>query len=335
MPAPLPSDRPVRWGILATGKISATLVDEIRRTPDCEIVAVGSRTGEAARRFAAAHGIATAHGSYEALIEDDSVDVVYVGASHSAHWSAARHCIEVGRPVLCEKPLTVDASQTEELVRRARAADVFLMEAMWMRCRPGFAELSAVLSSGDIGEVRQVRAALGFVAAEEQGNRLLDPDQAGGALLDTGVYPITLAYATLGQPGEIRALGHLEGGVDRSAVVAMSWPTGATAALAASLEAEIDTSAVLAGTEGRIEITAPFHEIGAFTVVAEGRPPRRVVPPAAGRGYVHEIAEVVRCLREGLGESPLVPLDESIEIMRILDECRRQIGLTYPDAAFR
>ena len=335
MPAPLPADRPVRWGILATGKISATLVDEIRLTPDCEVVAVGSRSEESARRFAAAHGIATAHGSYDALIEDDAVDVVYVGASHAAHFAAVRHCIEVGRPVLCEKPLTVEAAQTEELVRAARAADVFFMEAMWMRCRPGFAELAAVLSSGEIGEVRHLQAALGFVATAEHSHRLLDPNQAGGALLDVGIYPITLAFATLGEPGEIRALAHLEGGVDRSVVVAMSWPTGATAVLTGTFEADIDTSAVFSGSKGRVEVAAAFQEIGAFTVVAEGRPSRRVVPPAEGRGYVHEIAEVVRCLRAGLTESPLVPLDESIAIMRILDECRRQIGLTYPDAAYR
>lgn len=335
MPAPLPSDRPVRWGILATGRISATLVDEIRLTPDCEVVAVGSRKEESARQFAATHGIATAYGSYDALIEDDVVDVVYVGASHSAHFGAVRHCIEVGRPVLCEKPLTVDAAQTEELVRAARAADVFFMEAMWMRCRPGFAELTAVLSSGEIGEVRHLQAALGFVATEEHGHRLFDPNQAGGALLDVGVYPITLAFATLGEPDEIRALAHLEGGVDRSVVMAMTWPTGATAVLTGTLEADVNTAAVFSGTKGRVEVTEAFQEIGAFTVAVEGRPSRRVVPPAEGRGYVHEIAEVVRCLRAGLTESPLVPLDESIAIMRILDECRRQIGLTYPDAAYR
>jgi predicted dehydrogenase len=331
----LPPDRPVRWGILATGQISALLVDEIRRTPDCEVVAVGSRSEEAARRFAAAHGVATAHGSYDALIENDEVDVVYVGASHNAHYAAVRHCVEVGRAVLCEKPLTVDASQTEELVRLARAADVFFMEAMWMRCRPGFAELSRVLASGEIGEVRQLRAALGFAVTEEHSTRFFDPNQAGGALLDVGVYPVTLAFAALGPPGEVRALGHVREGVDRSVVVAMSWPSGATALLAGCLEAEIDTSAVFAGTRGRVEITAPFHEIGALRVVGENRPARRVVPPAEGLGYVHEIAEVVRCLRSGLGESPLVPLDESIAIMRILDECRRQIGLTYPEAAYR
>jgi predicted dehydrogenase len=335
MPAPLPPDRPVRWGILATGWISTTLVDEIRRTPDCEVVAVGSRTEESARRFATAHGIATAHSSYDALIEDDHVDVVYVGASHVAHFPAVRHCLEVGRPVLCEKPFTVDAAQTEELVRRARVADVFLMEAMWMRCQPGFAELAAVLSSGEIGEVRHLRAALGFVTPAERADRLLDPDQAGGALLDVGVYPISLAVATLGPPVEIRALGHLEGGVDRNVVVAMAYPNGATAALAGTFEAEIDASAVFAGTAGRVVIDEPMNEIRAFTVSGAGRPSRRVVPAFEGRGYVHEIAEVVRCLRAGLGESPLVPLDDSIAVMRILDECRRQIGLTYPDAAYR
>ncbi|MGA9076922.1 MAG: Gfo/Idh/MocA family oxidoreductase [Acidimicrobiales bacterium] len=335
MPAPLPSDRPVRWGILATGKISATLVDEIRRSPDCEIVAVGSRNEDSARRFAAAHGIATTYGSYDALIEDEGVDVVYVGASHGAHYAAVRHCIEVGRAVLCEKPFTVDASQTEELVRLARAADVFVMEAMWMRCRPGFADLAAVLASGEIGEVRHVRAALGFVPTAAQAPRLFDPGQAGGALLDVGVYPITLAFATLGEPEEIRALGHVEGGVDRTTVVAMSWPTGATGVLSATIEAEIDTTAAFSGSKGRVEIAAPFHGIPSLSVTAEDGTARRVEPHAEGIGYVHEIAEVVRCLRAGVGESPLVPLDESIAIMRILDECRSQIGLTYPDTVYR
>lgn len=335
MSEPLPSDRPIRWGIAATGKISATLVDEIRRTPDCEVTAVGSRTKASAVRFAADHGIGRAHGSYAALVEDDEVDVVYVGASHNAHFPIARDCIQLGRPVLCEKPLTVDASQAATLVELARARGVFLMEAMWMRCRPGFAELQATLANGAIGDVLWLRAELGWSATPDQRRgRLADPAQAGGALLDVGVYPITLAYAILGPPHAIRAVAHISGGVDRTVAMAMSWDNGATALLGGSLESDLDRSAVFAGSEGRLEIAAPFHHVEKITVVPIDGPATSSTPPHEGEGYVHEIAEVVRCLRAGLTESPLVPLDDSLAVMRVLDQCRREIGLEYPDAAY-
>ena len=335
MSAPLSSHRPVRWGIAATGKISATLVDEIRRTPGCEVAAVGSRSEASAKRFAAEHGIGRAHGSYTALGEDDEIDVVYVGASHSAHFSIARACIDAGRPVLCEKPLTVDANEAESLISLARAKRVFLMEAMWMRCRPGFSRLKEVLSSGEIGDVRTLRAELGFVPSkEDRRGRLFDPAQAGGALLDVVIYPLTLAYATFGPPAEVRALAHLSGGVDLSIAVAMSWASGKTALLGGSLEASSDRTAAFAGSEGRLVLADPFHYMESFTVVPLSGEPRTENPPYEGVGYVHEIAEVVRCLRLGLTESPLVPLDDSLDVMRILDECRRQIGLEYPDSAF-
>jgi len=332
---PLSPGLPVRWGIAATGKISATLVDEIRRTSGCEVSAVGSRTKHSADLFATKHGIARAHGSYAELVADDEIDVVYVGTSHSAHYAIARQCIELDRPVLCEKPLTVDSGQTELLVALARARGVFLMEAMWMRCRPGFRQLMEVLSSGAIGEVSTLRAELGFVPpVEDQAGRLFDPAQAGGALLDVGIYPVTLAYAAFGQPMELRAVAHVSGGVDLSIAVAMRWDDGKTALLGASLEAASDRTAVFAGSRGRIEISDPFHQVESFTVLPLAGEPRTEIPTFQGVGYVHEIAEVVRCLRLGLTESPLVPLDDSLAVMRILDECRRQIGLEYPAVAF-
>lgn len=329
------ADRRVRWGIVATGRISGVFVEDLRLSSHSEVVAVGSRDAASASSFAERFGIPVAHGSYEAVAEDENVDVVYVGASHSAHHRAAKAALEAGKAVLCEKPLTVRAEQAEELVRLARDRQLFFMEAMWMRCRPGFADLKALLGRGDIGEVRELRADLGFVATREQAVRLEDPNQAGGALLDVGVYPITLAYATLGPPAEFHAVADLRDGYDRSVAIAMSWGDGVVGRLGGSIGAALERSAVFAGSLGSLTIAAPFHEIPALHLDLLDGTARELVPESRGRGYVHEADEVVRCLREGLIESPLVPWEDSLAIMRILDECRAQIGLDYPEVAYR
>lgn len=334
MAEPVAPDRPVRWGIAATGKISAAFVEDLRLMPDCEVVAVGSRRAETAKAFAERYGIPRAHGSYEALVEDDDCDVIYIGASHNAHYRVSRDALSARRAVLCEKPLTVRAGQTEELIGLAKELDIFFMEAMWMRCRPGFADLQTLLRRGDIGEVRELRAELGFVGTPDPTDRLFDPNQAGGALLDVGVYPITLAYATLGPPASFHAVADLQDGYDRSFAIAMEWEYGATALLGGSLGAALDNAAVFAGPLGRLVIPAPFHTLPLLRVDLLDGSAREVVPESAGRGYVHEAAEVVRCLRDGLVESPLVPWADSLAIMRILDSCRTEIGLEYPEAAY-
>jgi predicted dehydrogenase len=335
MPEPRSVAAPVRWGIVATGNISRAFVEDLRLNPDSEVVAVGSRTADSAAAFAQRFGIPVAHGSYEAVAEDDDVEVVYVGASHNAHYFAAKAALEAGKAVVCEKPLTVRAEQAEELVRLARERQLFFMEAMWMRCRPGFADLLAILGRGEIGELRALRADLGFVATREQAVRLEDPNQAGGALLDVGVYPITLAYATLGPPAELHAVADLRDGYDRTFTIAMSWENGTVAGLGGSIGAALERSAVFAGSLGALKIPAPFHEIPALELALLDGTARELVPESRGQGYIHEVEEVVRCLRAGLIESPLVPWADSLAVMRILDECRAQIGLEYPEAAYR
>jgi predicted dehydrogenase len=325
---------PVRWGIVATGRISGLFVEDLRFNPESEVVAVGSRDAASAQAFAERFGVPVAHGSYAAVAEDENVDVVYVGASHNAHFGAAKTALEAGKAVLCEKPLTVRASQAEELVRIARARQLFFMEAMWMRCRPGFADLRAMLAREEIGEVRELCADFDFVATADQAVRLQDPNQAGGALLDVGVYPIHLAYATLGPPKEYHAVADLQDGYDRSFALAMSWGNGVVARLGGSIGADGERTAVFAGSQGALRIAAPFHAIPALQLQLLDGSERELVPESRGRGYVHEVDEVVRCLREGLIESPLVPWSDSLAVMRILDGCRAQIGLEYPAAAY-
>jgi predicted dehydrogenase len=331
----LPADRPVRWGIVATGRISGVFVEDLRLNEESEVVAVGSRSATSAETFAERFGIPVAHSSYEALAEDANVDVVYVGASHNAHYRAAKAALEAGKAVLCEKPLTVRAEQAEALIRLATERQLFFMEAMWMRCRPGFADLKSLLARGDIGEVRELRAELGFVASPEQAVRLEDPNQAGGALLDVGPYPITLAYATLGPPAEFHTVADVRAGYDRSFAIAMSWPNGVVARLGGSIGAALERSAVFAGSLGKLTIPAPFHEIPALHLDLLDGTRRELDPESKGEGYVHEAEEVIRCLRQGLVESPLVPWADSLAIMRILDACRAQIGLEYPEPAYR
>jgi predicted dehydrogenase len=323
-------DGTVRWGIVATGGMSRTFVGDLGATPGCQVIAVGSRSAGAAQCFAKEFGIPKAYGTYEDLAADDDIDVVYVGATHDAHHRAARAGLDAGRAVLCEKPLTVNMAQATDLVDTARKARLFLMEALWTLCQPGWLALVEELRGGVIGPILRVEASLGSPAPSEPTHRLRNPAVAGGSLLDTGVYPVALAVAVLGAPAEVRALGHLEGGVDTSTVLACRWADGATGLLGSTIDAVAPGTAVFAGPEGRITLPSPFNKISAYRVERSGEPPRTVRALLEGAGYVHMAAEVVRCLRAGLTESPLVPLDASLATMSVLDDARRQIKLIYP-----
>jgi predicted dehydrogenase len=326
-------DRPVRWGVVATGAMSRTFVGDLLVTPSCEVVAVGSRSMDSARGFADEFGISRAYGTYEDLANDDNVDVVYVGATHNAHHQAARVGLDARRAVLCEKPLTVDLGQATDLVDTARRQGLFLMEAMWTRCQPGWLSLIGELEAGVIGPILRVEASLGSPAPSGAAHRLRNPALAGGSLLDTGVYPVAVAVALLGAPAEVRALGTLDGGVDTSTVVACRWDGGQTGLLGSTIEAVSPGTAVFSGPDGRVTLPFPFNKITGYRVERRGEPARSVSIPLEGAGYVHMAAEVARCLRAGLIESPLVPLEASLATMAVLDEARRQIGLVYPREA--
>ena len=184
---PLPGDRPVRWGILSTGGIAHGFAQNLALLPECETVAVGSRRQESADEFAQQFGIAKAYGDYRELVEDPDVDMVYVATPHALHREHVELAFEAGKPVLCEKAITLTAADAEHLVAMARGQGLFLMEAMWMRCNPLVRRLQQLAGSGALGEVRQVRADLGFVVDRPPTNRLLDPALGGGVLLDMGI----------------------------------------------------------------------------------------------------------------------------------------------------
>jgi predicted dehydrogenase len=324
----------VRWGVLATGGIAAAFTADLVDLPDAEVVAVASRTEASAKTFAERFGIPRAYGDWDALAQDEDVDVVYVATPHSAHRAAAGLCLEAGRNVLCEKAFTLNAREARELIALAKERGSFLMEAMWMYCNPLIRQLKALVDDGAVGEVRTVQADFGLAGPFPPSHRLRDPAQGGGALLDLGVYPVSFAQLLLGEPSEVMARAVLsDESVDLQTGMLLSWESGALASLHCSLVGGTSISASVTGSEGRIDIPYGFFHPDRFVLHRDGRDPEEFTARAEDgtrASLQHEAVEVMRCLRAGETESPLVPLDGSLAVMRTLDAVRDRIGVTYP-----
>jgi predicted dehydrogenase len=319
---------PIRWGILSTGQIAAKFVTDLRLLPDAVITAVGSRTEEAAKLFAATHGIPTAYGSWQALAEDPEVDVVYVATPHSGHPAATMTVLEAGKAALTEKPIALDVPLATKLFDAARERNLFLMEAMWTRLNPAVLHARQLVASGAIGRVTTVSADFGFVGPEDRTHRLNARALGGGALLDVGIYPATMAHLFLGPPDEIRAWADLgPEGTDRNTAMIFGYASGALASLTCSLVGATPMLTVITGTGGRIELPSVMNPAG--LTLYRGDQAEVIDLSYEGIGYQFEAAEVHRCLRAGLIESPAVPHAESLAVMTTLDRVRAQIGVTY------
>lgn len=317
---------PIRWGILATGGIAAKFATDLALLDDNVLAAVGSRRPEAAQEFAGRFGGSRAHGTYEELAADPDVDVIYVATPHGRHVEDVMLCLEAGKHVLCEKALTMNATDSAALVAEARERGLFLAEAMWMRTNPNVRRVHEIATSGAIGEIRQVRAELSHVSRADS-VRLWDPSLGASALLDVGIYPLTFAHLVLGEPVDIAASGTLtDQGIDDNAGAVLTYASGAVASIAWSQVSAGDSSAVVAGTTGRIEVPARFHEATSLRH-GSGDDLTTISEPVIGRGYAHEIQEVAACLRAGATESALLPLDETVSIQRQMDEILSLLGV--------
>jgi predicted dehydrogenase len=320
----------IRWGILSTGGIAHEFARKALITPGAELVAVGSRTAEAAETFGAEFQIPHRHGSYEALAADPDVDIIYVATPHNLHYANARLCLEAGKSALVEKAFTLNAVQAAELTALARQKHLFLMEAMWARFLPAMAKVRELVRSGAIGDLRLVKADLGFRAEYRPEWRLLNRNLAGGALLDVGCYVVSFASMLLGSPTQVSGISHIgETGVDEQSSILLGYPEGRQAVLTCAVRTDSSRDGWVLGTEGSLYLRPLFAWTNHITL-----------KPAKGKerhfhfrniGFQHEIAESMRCLRAGLLESPLMPLDESVVIMRTLDTLRQQAGLRYPE----
>ena len=326
---------PVRWGILGTGTIASRFAADLRLVPDAAAHAVGSRTREAAEAFGERFAVPVRHAGYRSLLDDPGVDAVYVAVPHPWHHAWARAALEAGKAVLCEKPFTVNAAEARELVATARSRRLFLMEAMWNRFLPSLVRVREILDRGELGAIRTLRAGLGVRMPADPEGRLLAPGLGGGALLDLGIYPVSFASFVLGRPESVTAVGtRAATGVDAQCSAVLGYADGSQALVHTTLEVDTGDCTVVAGTEGRIELAGPLYDPTSVRLIRGTGPGATVAEPREtthrGHGLHFEAAEVGRCLREGLLESPVVPLDESVLIMETLDEIRAQIGLRYP-----
>ncbi len=331
MPTAIPADRPLRWGILGCGNIARQFAEDLRLVPGQSLAAVASLTPGKAATFAAAHGAGAALDDYEALCRRDDVDAVYVATTHERHHANTRLALAHGKAVLCEKPLTLNAAQARDLAAAAAVADCFLMEAMWTRFFPGVERLLGELAAGVIGEVRLLQADFGIRHEWDRSSRMVNPALAGGALLDLGIYPVTYAQLIFRADPIARfsLMRRSDQGVDAQSAYLLEFPGGGQAQLMSAFDLKVPHQARIHGTRGRIVVDDFFHP-AAYTVEAEGQPPRRVEDPVPGHGYQFEILEVDRCLRAGLRESPKRPLATTIAVMDTLDALRAPWGLRYP-----
>jgi predicted dehydrogenase len=323
----------LRWGVIAPGWIAGQFTETLHLNTSSRVVAVGSRSAERALRFANTYGVPRSYDSYEQLVADPEVEAVYVASPHNLHHVQARLALAAGKPVLVEKAFTQNAGQAADLVETARRAGLLVMEAMWTRFLPHVDVIRQLLADGVLGDVRVVAADHGQYFDVGPEHRLLNLDLAGGALLDLGIYPISFASFVLGTPDEVTARGDLtDTGVDGQASAVLQ--TGAAHALVSTSQlAKTPTTATISGTLARVEVPGDFYLPQRVSLISRSGAVLTSPPPqiTGHYGLAYQAAHFAQLLADARTESPLLPLDETLAIMRTLDEIRRQIGLVYPD----
>lgn len=323
----------IRWGIIGAGNISSTFATALNSMRDVKLAAVASRNLNRAEEFAKKFGIDKAYGSYEELAADPEIDVIYIGTPHPEHKENAALCIKHGKAVLCEKSFTLNEKDSLYLTTLAAEHRVFLMEAMWTKFLPVTRKVKEWLKEGRIGELRHIRASFGFYTEFNPDSRLYNPELGGGALLDVGVYPITYVIHMVDcLPEQVLSSAVIgKTGVDERNVILMKFPQGILAELSSAVSAEIGYDAEMIGDKGRIYVPRFWCAEEAMLYNSRNELEETIEFPFQVNGYVHEAEEVNRCLREGLLESTLLPLKDTLSIMRIMDGIRSEWGLKYPE----
>jgi predicted dehydrogenase len=314
------------WGIAATGRIARTVGTLIAEHPSMRVAAVGSRDLSRAAGLAAELEAPAAYGSYAELVHDPQVQAVYVATPHAQHADVVEIALNAGKAVLCEKPLTHELAESTRLAHLSRSTGTFLMEAMWTRFNPLVQQLRAAVADGRLGEIRSLHASFGFPAPFDPQGRLWNPALGGGALLDLGIYTVDFARLLLGDPTQVSARGSLSStGVDAEEAVLLGWASGATALLDTSLLTTLPNTAIVIGSAGTAELSPSFHAPTLLRFVHPGAAPEEHRLENRRAGMIGELEEVARCVADGVGHSEVMPPEESIATMRVLDEAIRQL----------
>jgi predicted dehydrogenase len=319
------------WGILATGYIADLFATDLR-TAGLRIAAVGSRTEERAREFAATHGIPHAHGSWEALVADPTVDVVYVATPHPLHAEGARLALEHGKHVLVEKAFTLNEAEAQAIVTLGRKRGLVVLEAMWTRFLPHMLEIRSAIAAGEIGDAQVLIADHMQALPTDPGHRINAPELGGGALLDLGVYPISFGVDLFGLPSDVQATATFTAtGVDERVSGTLVHEGGRHTVFTAALNAPGPNRAVIVGTTGSITIDTTWYMPTRYTVWnADREAVRSSRPEVPGRGMQYQALEMEALVREARTGSDRLPPEESVGIMAAMDAIRERIGLVYP-----
>ena len=332
---------PLRWGILGAGNIAAKFTTDTQTLSDHKVIAVGSRESAKSEAFGAKFNIPHRHASYEALVSDPDVDVIYVATPHTFHKEHCLLALNNGKHVLCEKPFTLNLAEANEVIATAAAKNLFLMEGMWSRFFPAWVKVRQLVREGAIGKPRMMTTDFGFRGGNtgEDGKlegvdpegRLYNLNLAGGALMDVGVYAISLTQLILGDPIEatgLATMGHT--GVDENAGMLLKFKNGEIAALSTSLQVNTTQTATILGTSGKIEVHAPCWVPRSVTIYKNGEAPETLDFPYENGGFQFEAAHVAECLRAGKTQSDISSWSDSQAVIKSLDMIRSKVGLKYP-----
>lgn len=331
-PSSTATGRTLNWGVVSTGRIVSKVLADLQALEDAHVCAVSSRDAAKARAFADEHGIDRAYGSYQDLLADSQVEVIYIATPHGQHFEIAMAALAAGKHVVCEKSLTINATEARALINRAEERSLFLMEALWARFTPVFARALAIIESGELGEISWVQADLGFRAEYDRSSRLFDPNAGGGALLDLAVYPLTWAIGALGFPDSVQAVAQLNhDGVDTQTAINLGYAAGAHAQLMVTLNAVAPQQARVVGSAGWLATNAPLHNASQLFIHPTNGPARVEEFVAVGENYGYEFREATRCIQQGLTASPTMPWADSVKTMELFDTIRESVGVRYPN----
>ena len=326
----------MKWGIIGPGNIAKEFAQDLKyvEKEECFVGPVLGKEQQQTNEFAAQFNGAVSVNSFDALLREKP-DAVYIATPHSLHHRQAIECLNNKIPVLCEKPLAINQNQVTEIVAASSNNNTFLMEGMWTRFLPSFQFLLNIIQSNTIGKVLNLHADMSFIAEKDKGNRFFNPELGGGSLLDLGIYPIYLSYFLLGNPNTIFACGKInESNIDETCGITLKYNNGNYAMLESSIITQMEGSAWIYGTDGTIRVKKPWTEQPEkIEVIVNNESSFKHIPSWQGRGFQYEVEEVINCLNEGKIESDILPHQSSINVIKIMDEVRRQLNIIYPETA--
>ncbi len=322
----------VKWGIIGAGQIASKFATALNSLDHTELTAIASRDLVKAKEFATRFHIKKAYGSYDEIIKDPEIDVIYIATPHTEHKTHASLCIAAGKAVLCEKPFTINFKEAKELVDQAKSSNVFLMEAMWTKFLPATRIVKQWIHNKIIGEIKYMNISFGYRTEFDPNSRVFNPELGGGALLDVGVYPISYAIHLMERiPDKIGSSAHIgRSSVDELNVITLLYNEGMIADLSSAISASTGNDAIIIGEKGRIVIPNFWTAESAEVYDANGKLVDSFFHPFTSNGYVYEAEEVNRCILEGKKQSDIIPLNDTLDIMNILDSLREDWGLVYP-----